>query len=483
MYRTQSNHQTTFSDFNQGCGIQLDTNNEWVLLADTIDWDQMESATGYADLFPGKKGHPTKPFRMALGALIIQKRKNISDRALVKEIAENPYLQYFIGCTEYQTKCPFTAPLLVSFRKRLNSDAINACNEIYLSTAEETPEHENHAASTGEGKENFGTAILDATCSPSNIKYPQDFVLLNDGREKLEEMIDYYHETYHPWDKPRTYRRIARKSYLALAKAKKRTAKQIRAEIRRQLEHIRRDLGYIEEYISAGYVLPTKYQKYYKTIQKLYEQQKYMYDNKTHVVPDRIVSISQPYIRPIVRGKAKTPTEFGAKYDVSVDEKGHGRLEKISFTPYNENTILVSVIERYHKRTGHYPERILVDQIYRTRENRQYCKEHGIRMSGPKLGRPKAEDKKATKEERQDNTDRIEVERFFSVDKRCNGAGLIMTKLEETTMTSIAMSVFVTNLFSIPIASSFLLFFWDTGKDYGTCHFIQIEEDPSSNIA
>ena len=123
MYRTQSNHQTTFSDFNQGCGIQLDTNNEWVLLADTIDWDQMESATGYADLFPGKKGHPTKPFRMALGALIIQKRKNISDRALVKEIAENPYLQYFIGCTEYQTKCPFTAPLLVSFRKRLNSDA------------------------------------------------------------------------------------------------------------------------------------------------------------------------------------------------------------------------------------------------------------------------------------------------------------------------------------------------------------------------
>ena len=233
---------------------------------------------------------------MALGALIIQKRKNISDRALVKEIAENPYLQDFIGCTEYQTKCPFTAPLLVSFRKRLSFDAINACNEIYLSKAEATPEHENDTAPKEESKENFGTAILDATCSPSNIKHPQDFVLLNDGREKLEEMIDYLHKTYHPWDKPRTYRRVARKSYLSLAKAKKRTAKRIRAEIRRQLEHIRRDLGYIKEYTDAGYVLPDKYKKIYETIKKLHEQQKYMYDNKTHVVPDRIVSISQPYM-------------------------------------------------------------------------------------------------------------------------------------------------------------------------------------------
>ena len=55
---------------------------------------------------------------------------------------------------------------------------------------------------------------------------------------------------------------------------------------------------------------------------KVYEQQKYMYENKVHSVPDRIVSISQPYIRPIVRGKAAAPVEFGAKMDLSLDEKG-----------------------------------------------------------------------------------------------------------------------------------------------------------------
>lgn len=73
--------------------------------------------------------------------------------------------------------------------------------------------------------------------------------------------------------------------------------------------------------MAEGYALPQKYIDYYLAVQKLYEQQKYMFDNNTHRVDGRIVSISQPYIRPIVRGKARSPVEFGARYDVSIDEK------------------------------------------------------------------------------------------------------------------------------------------------------------------
>ena len=225
-----------------------------------------------------------------------------------------------------------------------------------------------------------------------------------------------------------------------------------------------------------GYALPSKYTDCHLTILKLYGQQKYMYDHRTHRVENRIVSISQPYIRPIVRGKAKSPVEFGAKYDVSIDEKGHARLEKIQFNPYNESTILQDVIERYNERNGHYPARVLVDQIYRTRDNRKFCKNHGIRMSGPKLGRPAA-DHKSTKEEYQDNTDRIEVERFFSIDKRCNGAGLIMTKLPETTLADIAMSVYVTNLFAIPTGNIFLLYLFDAGNLEEFQQFIILDDE------
>lgn len=268
---------------------------------------------------------------------------------------------------------------------------------------------------------------------------------------------------------------MARKEYLALAKSKKRTEKKIRATIRKQLGYVRRDLEYLGDYMEAGYALPSKYTDYYLTIQKLYEQQKHMYENKTHSVEDRIVSISQPYLPPIVRGKAKSPVEFGVKYDVSIDEKGHARLEKLSFDAYNENTILVDAMNRYKERTGHYPKRVLVDQIYRTRSNRNFCKDHNITMSGPKLGRP-SKDKKNTKEEYQDNTDRIEVERFFSAEKRCNGAGLIMTKLEETTLSSIAMSVLVTNLFAVDLTGIFLLYFSDNLSSEKAEHYIIIDD-------
>ena len=476
MYKQDDIEQISFFDFNQSCGMQLDENNEWIVLANRINWKSLEEP--YAALFPSRRGRPAKPVRMALGACIIQKRKNLSDRELVKAIEENPYLQYFIGMSRFEKECPFGATALVEIRKRLTADFINLANEEYLKDAPSSKEHKRD-------KESVTTAIIDATCSPSNIKYPQDFVLLNDGREKLEEIIDYFHETYAPWKKPRTYRIQARQEYLSVAKAKKRTTKRIRSLIRKQLGCFNRDIRYIEEYLEAGYEMPEKYKTVYETIRKLYEQQKYMFDNKTHSVENRIVSIDQPYLRPIVRGKAKAPVEFGAKYDVSIDENGHARLEKISFDPYNESTIFKDVIERYKARTGRYPERVLVDQIYRTRDNLAYCKAHGIRISGPKLGRPSKDQKqsKADKKiEYQDNTDRIEVERFFSLDKRCNGAGLITTKLEETTLHSVAMSVFVTNLFALAVPDFFVLYFWDGIMVLEYDQFILIDETTKSVV-
>ena len=207
----------------------------------------------------------------------------------------------------------------------------------------------------------------------------------------------------------------------------------------------------------------------------LSEQQKYMFDNKVKRIENRIVSINQPYIRPIVREKTKNPIEFGAKYDVSIDENGHARLEKISFDSYNEGGELQDAINRYKERTGHYPAKVLVDQIYRTRDNRAYCKEHGIDMSGSKLGRPPKDSRKSTKTEYQDNTDRIEVERFFSRDKHSFGSGLIMTKLDCTTLTSIALSVLAANVFQADTGTFFVLYLEDDPDEYGKQYFIEFE--------
>lgn len=462
MYKPIDKLQHTFLDFNQPIGLQMNPNNRWIKMADNIPWDVFEGE--YAALFPSATGNVAKPLRLALGSLIIQTKYQFADRELVEMLTENPYFQYFIGLPGYQQEPPIEASVLVLFRKRINMDMIMKANEYMLSNHHDDDDNQPPSGSSelpedkkGEETINKGTMMLDATCAPSNIRYPQDFSLLNEAREKLENIIDRFSKSY-DLKKPRTYRREARKNYLSLAKSKKRSTKKIRKTIRKQLGYVRRNLSYLEQYLSTGYAPTSKEIKMLLTIMKLFEQQEYMYKNKTHSVENRIVSIERPYLRPIVRGKVKAPVEFGAKFDLSIDTEGYGRIEKISFDAYNESTCLQDAVERFKNRTGFYPERVLADQIYRTRDNRAYCKLHGIRLSGPKLGRPTETAKEDKKQEYQDNTDRIEVERAFSLSKRCYGMGLIRTKIEETTLTSIALSVFVTNLFKIQARILFALF-------------------------
>ena len=463
MYKQSDRSQSSFLDFNQPMGLHMNPNNRWVKMADSVPWDVFEKK--YSRLFKAKTGNVAKPVRMALGALIIQTKFQYSDRELVEQITENPYLQYFIGLPGYQEEPPFDSSTLVLFRKRINAQMIAEANEYMLSSRNKKDDDDNPKPPTGgmssgnAASDNEGTLILDASCAPVNIRYPQDISLLNEAREKLETIIYRFHKTY-GLALPRRYARRARKEYLAFAKSKKHTAKKIRKALRQQLSYVKRDIAYLEEFMSDGYAPEAREIPLLLTIFKLYEQQQYMYDNKVHSVENRIVSISQPWIRPIVRGKLNAPVEFGVKLDISIDTDGYARIEKTSFDAYNESGCLKNAAERYKERTGHYPERILADQIYRTRENRSFCREHGIRLSGPKLGRPNPVTTKTDKKlEYQDNTDRIAVEREFSREKRCYGLGKIVTKLEETQLTSIALSVFVANLFKIQRRILFALFY------------------------
>ena len=478
MYKAEKAQQLTFDGFNQSCGMKLNPKDEWVILADMIDWKSVEVA--YSAHFKSKRGRPAVSARQALGALIIQSRNRLSDRNLVKEIARNVSYQYFIGLQAFQPECPFKHGVIPALRKRIDKDFLVKVNEIFLKSAKATNAHANEKREKPTAAGNLGTMILDATCSPSNIRYPQDFSLLNEAREKLDKMIDLMHDPHCGEHRPRTYRRTLRAQYLAMAKSKKRTAKQMRSMVRVMLCAVKRNMDFVDKLLASGGLLEKRQMELLDTIRKLYAQQKEMFDEKKHRVADRIVSITQPFVRPIVRGKIKAPVEFGAKYDVSIDERGHARLECAQFDPYNEGTILKDVVERYKERTGHYPKRVLVDQVYRTKENRAYCEERGIEISGRKSGRPPVDAKQRRKIEktaRQNDKDRIEVERFFSVDKRCCGAGLIMTKLSNTTLTSIALSVLVSNLFGVQLPPLFLVYFMASPDGATTYHLLEIEDD------
>ena len=440
MYKYRSK-QISFTDFNTPIGMKLNPNNRWVKKAEMIPWDEIEQR--YAKLFTNRKGNVAKPLRLALGACIIQAEYGYSDEEVALQIQETAYLQFFCGYTEYNDeKPPFDPSLMVYFRKRLTPEILGEINEMIIRNSETEEKSDNDDESNPPS--NSGTMIVDATCAPSQIKYPQDTELLNEAREITEEVID---ELHIPGNgkKPRTYRKKARKQYLHIARSKKRTAKKVRKAIGQQLSYIKRNLKTIENLPVKTDNLPKQLRAKLETVKKLYDQQKYMYDNHTHSVSDRIVSISQPWLRPIVRGKSKAPVEFGAKLDISV-VNGFTRLEYHSFEAYNEALKLSDMIERYKERTGCYPERILADKIYRNRENLSYCAERKIRLSGPAHGRPKKDEICDKKQDYIDESERVEVERKFSLAKRKCGIGLIVTRLKETTCHCLAMSVLLLNL-------------------------------------
>lgn len=447
------NGQISLTDFQQPMGMHLREDNRWVKKAQMIPWTKVEKK--YADLFPSSTGNVAKPLQLALGACLIQQEYGYSDEEVTLQIQENPYLQYFCGYAGFDdSKPPFDASSMVHFRKRLTPEILAEINEMVIREAKgEGEDNDDNPGDFG----NSGTMIVDATCAPSNIRYPQDVSLLNEAREKAEKLLDSLHS---PEDgkKPRTYRKCARKDYLKYVRSRKHTAKMTRKAIQRQLNYLKRDLAVIDGKLSAGKELNARDNSLLETIRSIYAQQKYMYDNHTHSVPNRIVSISQPFVRPIVRGKVKNPVEFGMKLDISVVD-GWTRLEYHSFDAYNESTKLQEMIENFHKREGHYPSRVLADKIYRNRENLSYCKERGIRLSGPALGRPRKGEQRNKVQDYLDECQRVEVERRFSLAKRKCGMGLVMAKLEDTAAHVVAMSILVLNLRKI-LCAFFELLDW-----------------------
>lgn len=452
MYRKKDNQQT-IDDFILPFDGALQANNRWVIKARLIPWDDIEG--DYADLFPSGTGNVAKPARVALGALVIKETLGLTDEETVEQIRENPYLQYFLGYKKYTNEKPFDPSLMVRFRQRFSVEQLNELNETICKQDKKDDDEPPAAgggagrADPGETKENRGKLVMDATCVPADIRYPTDLSLLNEAREKTEMLIDIlYGPLRGRIDKPRTYRRIARADYLATAKMRRPRKKQLRKALRKQLGYLCRNLKSIkrlESYyrkspltVSQGLMLGT--------IEELYRQQKYMYDQKTHSVPNRIVSISQPHVRPIVRGKARANVEFGAKLAISVVD-GFTYLERLSWDNFNEGMTLKESVERYKLRHGCYPESVHVDTIYRTRENIRYCQERGIRISGPRLGRPPKEpDPKVVRQARQDARDRNCSEGKFGEGKRRYGMALIMAKLRETSETVIIMNLIVMNL-------------------------------------
>jgi hypothetical protein len=475
MYVFQHTGQLSIEEFHSPFGGKLDPNNRWVLLHKLIPWMSLESH--YAPQFTAKTGAPAKPFQMAFGAVYIQQRLGVTDRETVALITESPYLQFFIGLSGYQPLPPFDPSMMVHFRKRIGPDLMKVCNnmtkangiamiqELLAESQQEDgtdQEQQKQLAAIEEelgvkpasleADSNWGTLILDATCVPDDIPYPVDLRLLDESRETTEKVIDELFKQLQGkiGRKPRCNRDKAHNLFLAIIKKKKPKREEIREAKRFQLNEISRNLRAIDGMIHCGAVLSALGSQLYRKLliaSEIYRQQQDMYDNDSRRIDDRIVNLSKPHVRPIVRGKAGKKTEFGAKISIS-DDNGFVDVDRISWDNYNEANDLITRAMQYKEERGCYPARICADSIYMTSDNKKFCADNNIRLSGrPRKKQAGAENQTPEQQElfKSDLRKRSVIEGRIGTGKRKYGLDRILTKLVETSRTVITMAFFVMN--------------------------------------
>lgn len=468
MYR-KSRHDVELPEIGLYFEGRLNPANRWVKMAERLPWQELEADYGRHFKRCGR-GEVALNVRVAMGALLIKEILNLSDRAVVDAVSENPYLQYFLGFKHFQTEPPFNASLMTHFRKRLSQEVINRFNEKVIELARRETPPEDDPPPDGGGKPdseenpsesaNSGTILMDATCAPADIKYPTDLNLVNDARELTESIIDQLRKQQaNPSSRPRTKSQICRRRYLEIIKHPKCGIAKRRSALRFLLNAVRRNLGFIDVLQQQSDSIDGATAEQIRVIRMVHVQQREMLDQKSRRVEHRIVSLHQPHVRPIVRGKAGRETEFGAKLTASLED-GYIRIERLSWEAYNEASDLQSICERYKERNGHYPEAVLADKLFRNRENLRYCAEHGIRLSGPKLGRPtKVIDPEVLKQQLADNSARNAIEGKFGQCKRRLGLGRVMARRKDSSETVIAITILTANLIRWEQQDARILFF------------------------
>jgi hypothetical protein len=512
MIRYVSQKQLPLEGFDTPPGMILDPNNRWVKLRDCLPWDELSES--YYKTLCSNLGRPAKDARIVIGAVIIKHKLSISDEETVEQIRENPYLQYFIGLKGFQAKAAFASSLLVEIRKRMGQTVFDEFHEAIIEAVEPRRKKKSVKAidddSDGNGvsnsgdvdsgdtatsmeaeqsladepPRNHGKLILDATVAEQAIRYPTDLGLLNEARELSERIIDELHAKSNRAQrkKPRTYREIARKAYLSLVKLRRPSNRKRRAGIRQQLQFLQRNLNHIEamltEYpLGTPIPLPNGLLRRYWVLPHLYQQHYAMYKTNTRRCDDRIVSISQPYLRPIIRGKQGKAVEFGAKISVSLTGKGLAHVDKLHWDAQHEGHDLQTQVEAYKKRYGYYPEVVIADTLYGSRDNRSYLERKHIRFSGKPLGRPpkstpenKDEIKRLKAQRRQEYRERIPIEGKFGQGKYGYRLNNIRAKRADTSAAWINSIFLVMNLLILVRVFIYLknlavrIVFWVTKK-------------------
>jgi IS5 family transposase len=404
-------------------GGSLDRRNRWLRIRELIPWDELEFE--YLKYF-SDIGRPAKDAQLILGLLLLKHMTKLSDREIIAEVMENPYMQAFCGFHSMATAATIDSSTLTQARKRLGPK--------FFRHLEKTT----YAVLIERGIIRARGLLADATVFPEEIKFPTDVGLLNDVRRWLVGTIKRL------GGKVRTYRRKADKEYLRFSKTKRKTKKIIGRAKKAMLQYVRRNIRQLETLLQKPLKVETKILEWLAVSKAIFRQQREMYRTRANRISGRIVSLYRPYVRPIKTGKYGKETEFGARGALThVD--GFLFLDYWKHEAFNESGHVARHMEAYRERFGKLPPYFVGDTKYGTRTNRADLETLGVRPSFKALGR-RAARPKPDRWFKKKQKERNRIEGAFGHGKEHFGLSRVRYKGEETSEVWVRASLLAMNL-------------------------------------
>jgi IS5 family transposase len=350
---------------------EVDENHELIKIAKAIDWVSISEKL--SRFYCVDNGRPAKPSRAKVGLLILKHLYHYSDVELADLIKRDIYAQYLCDVSLKEAKNFINPSTLSKFRKQIGVEGVKLIEqEVFLSL---------QRTKLLKGRR----LVCDTTVVPSDIAYPTDVSLLNKVRQKavqyLETAKQFGAKTF------RTYKRAARKVFITYQKIRHHTTQSRRRVQRKLLQFSRRNIRQLKEAMEiiaantheAADNVKDKFiketQNFLNTAGKILTQQKDVYQGIP--VKERIVSVHQPHIRPMVRGKYPVEVEFGPKILLNLKNKCLF-LEDLNFANISDANLLGTAIDAHKERFGAYPSQLSADRGFWSKENYRIAEEKNI---------------------------------------------------------------------------------------------------------
>jgi len=402
------------------------------LIYQGIPWQELICSFGLKERRKGPDSLFSPQGKLAL--MFLKSYTNFSDRKLIESLNGNIHYQMFCGILlqagDRLKDFKIVSRIRTEMGHRLD---VQDCQQVFA-RAWKPYMNQTHVM------------MEDATCYETQMRYPTNVKL-------LWESVDWlYHQMALICKNckirmPRSKYLDQKQKYFNYQRKRKKLCKERIKRTRSLLlllDKLNGQLDELEEQLSPRFEMPLKYDKRRKVVRKVYRQQLEMF-HSGESIPERIVSLSKSYIRPIVRGKEVKKVEFGAKVN-TIQIDGFNFIEHLNFNAFNEGTRLKQSVWLARDLFGTITH-LAADAIYATNANRSYCTENRITTNFKRKGRAgKYEDQRQVISRELNKERATRMEGSFGTEKEHYSLQRIKARTEQNEILWIFFGIHTANL-------------------------------------